>query len=274
MEENLHEENGDQSKAQGRPPLIFAVGRRRNFTIIDNDFLRDSRISYRAKGVLSACLSHGENFEFNREWIESHGTEGRDAIRSALKELREFGYLKNVKKRDSFGRIVGERYQFTDIPAQDSDDSVETEGVSADFQRPGNPAAGFSGRIRRSIEENQENPPIYPRTRKKRRQDGPLELPDWLEPYRAGIELWLTRSREKHRRAEWEVGRRSVEALRHALSLNCVEALLEVAAERKWLSLGFVGYADTIEKLAKEVHARKPGNAKTPTADVTYTLID
>ena len=55
--------------------------------------LLDARLSYRAKGILAAALSFSPGFEPNRDWINAHGAEGRDAITSAIKELRSLGYV-------------------------------------------------------------------------------------------------------------------------------------------------------------------------------------
>ena len=62
------------------------------FVTIANEALRDPRLSYRAKGILAACLTHAADFPLTRAWIDSHGTEGRDAITKAIHELRELGY--------------------------------------------------------------------------------------------------------------------------------------------------------------------------------------
>lgn len=62
-------------------------------TTIANSALCDPRLSYRARGILAACLTHTKEFQLTRQWIDAHGTEGRDAITKAIHELRELGYV-------------------------------------------------------------------------------------------------------------------------------------------------------------------------------------
>jgi hypothetical protein len=71
-----------------------------NFTIIRNDVLRDARLSYRARGVLVSLLSRPDNWRMSAEQLAGETTsEGRDAIRSALRELEIVGYLHRQKVR-------------------------------------------------------------------------------------------------------------------------------------------------------------------------------
>jgi hypothetical protein len=64
-----------------------------NFTRVPNTLLRDSRLSFKARGILVMILSHGK-WDATNEWIQSQGLEGREAIRSAVKELIQHGYCR------------------------------------------------------------------------------------------------------------------------------------------------------------------------------------
>lgn len=158
--------------AKKKAPLFRVSSQREKFALISNAALRDPTISYRAKGILAACLSHSEDFEFTRAWIEAHGTEGRDAIIAALKELRTAGYLQNIKIRSADGCVRGEYYKFSDetpakgvIPDANQGRSAGVlENRTPENQRTGKPDAGFSGRLRRPTEEDQfkKTPHIAP----------------------------------------------------------------------------------------------------------------
>lgn len=76
-----------------------------NFTIISNAVLNDDRLSFRARGVLMWLLSKPADWRTRSEAIADQSpTEGRDAIRTAMRELETLGYLVRVKAQDGRGR--------------------------------------------------------------------------------------------------------------------------------------------------------------------------
>lgn len=64
-----------------------------HFTQIPNHWIRDSRISFKARGILFLILSNDPGFTLSIRRIADQSKEGKDAIRSAIKELEFFGYL-------------------------------------------------------------------------------------------------------------------------------------------------------------------------------------
>lgn len=91
-----------------RPPL--PVDR---FVIIDNAWLRDPALSYRAKGILAYIATHAAGHELTVEQIVAEGTEGREAVRTALGELEAAGYLVRTPRRAD-NRIVGTDFELRD----------------------------------------------------------------------------------------------------------------------------------------------------------------
>jgi hypothetical protein len=89
-----------------------------HFTIIRNDVLRDNRLSYRARGLLAAILSRPDNWSIRAEQLALEGNEGRAAVRTCLKELREFGYLKTTIRKNDKGHFYTEQIIF-DTPQSD-----------------------------------------------------------------------------------------------------------------------------------------------------------
>lgn len=75
------------------------------FTIIRNEVIRDNRLSLKARGLLLLILSRPDNWRTTAEQLAEENKEGRTAILSAFKELREVGYMRQVRERDSQGRV-------------------------------------------------------------------------------------------------------------------------------------------------------------------------
>lgn len=79
-----------------------------HFTQIPNEWLRDSRLTFKARGLLAMLLSHSEGWSLSTAAIAEQNQEGKDAIRSAIAELQEFGYLNRSQVNDNgrFGEAV------------------------------------------------------------------------------------------------------------------------------------------------------------------------
>lgn len=244
------------------------------FTLILNEAIRDPNISWRAKGILAGCLSHGQNFRFTKQWIIEHGTEGRDAVIAALKELRSAGYLKNVKIRDESNRITGEFYRFTDVQEKpvDADPPGELVSRTPGFQRPEKPDAGISVRHRRPIERKpiQEPPCIPPSQPRRLTGSRRLELPEWLEPYRLHLEQWQQNRKKAHPKATPGITDSTLKGLLYAKECGILREYCEYASEKNWQSLGFIGHREAIDKLAKEFGKEQPANKST--AKIIYTI--
>lgn len=112
----------------------------RDFTQIPNAWIRDGRLSHRARGVLAVLLSHRDGWETSVEHLVKNGKEGRDAIRSALNELLDVGYLRREAAQGEGGKFSGTRY-VTQMPptAWQPVDGKSTNGA------PENPSDGFPG---------------------------------------------------------------------------------------------------------------------------------
>jgi hypothetical protein len=96
-----------------------AVGRKRKkngFTQISNSMLEDNQLSWRAKGLLAYMLSRPDNWKINKADLLKRGTEGRDAMQGALKELKDLGYLHIYSKTSGNGQIAEWVWEYDDVP--------------------------------------------------------------------------------------------------------------------------------------------------------------
>ena len=119
------------------------------FTQLRNDVLRDKRLSFRARGVLAWILSQPDNWATDADRLAREGTEGRDAIRTALRELRDAGYMVQARRQNSLGRWVTDTlvYDTPQKPAGQAEDGKPAVG---------SPAVGCSDAIRTTTTNNHQ----------------------------------------------------------------------------------------------------------------------
>lgn len=79
------------------------------FARIPKTLLNDEQLSWKAKGVLSYLIGKPPGWKVRVTDLQKRGRDGRDAVRSALMELRVHGYceLVRIKAKDgTFGESV------------------------------------------------------------------------------------------------------------------------------------------------------------------------
>lgn len=76
------------------------------FVVVPRLTIRDSSLSFKARGLLAFILDQPEGWDVRATWLVTQGTEGREAIYSALKELRAAGYYRVERRQVGGGRWV------------------------------------------------------------------------------------------------------------------------------------------------------------------------
>lgn len=77
---------------------IFRVKKDRNYTVMSNCHLKEKDMSLKAIGLLSKMLSLPDDWDYSLSGLVAICKENETAIKSALDELKTFGYLEMVKK--------------------------------------------------------------------------------------------------------------------------------------------------------------------------------
>jgi hypothetical protein len=98
----------------------------RDYTTIPNAYVRDGRLSYKARGILAVLMSHQDGYQLSLKALaESSREDGIAAVRTAVNELETFGYLVRVDKR-LHGGNNGTRWELTDptVPLFDPVDNT------------------------------------------------------------------------------------------------------------------------------------------------------
>lgn len=84
---------------------VIRVHKRNRYVIVDKTGLEDSRLSFKAKGLLAYLLSKPDNWEAQIEHLKTVSKDGRDSVRTGLKELEDYGYLYRAPVKGEDGKI-------------------------------------------------------------------------------------------------------------------------------------------------------------------------
>jgi hypothetical protein len=123
---------------------IIRAPREERFTVLNRTTINDARLSFRALGLLVYLLDKPDNWRVEAaDLSRDEGREGRDAIRTALTELADLGYLVRRRLRNDKGQWLTETFLY-DSPGHTEDG----------FPGVGAPAAGISGASSKTVCED------------------------------------------------------------------------------------------------------------------------
>lgn len=95
---------------------VFRVEKSKDYTVMSNYHLRDTALSLKAKGLLSQMLSLPEGWDYTLAGLAQINKESKDAIRSAVNELEEAGYICRRQTIDENGKFAGNEYIIHELP--------------------------------------------------------------------------------------------------------------------------------------------------------------
>ena len=84
---------------------VFRVEKNSGYTVMSNHHLRNRALSLKAKGLLSQMLSLPEDWDYTLQGLARINRESIDAIRQAIRELEQAGYIQRSRERDEKGRL-------------------------------------------------------------------------------------------------------------------------------------------------------------------------
>lgn len=85
-----------------------------DYVQIPNAWLRDEKLSRRARGLLAELMTHRAGWHITIASLQKTGPEGRDAIRNAVIELAGRGYLIRRQTQGAGGRFNEVEYEISD----------------------------------------------------------------------------------------------------------------------------------------------------------------
>lgn len=95
---------------------VFRVEKTKDYTIMSNHHLKDRRLSLKAKGLLSMMLSLPKEWDYTLKGLARISREGVDAIREAVRELEQAGYVMRSRTRNAKGQLGGAEYTIYERP--------------------------------------------------------------------------------------------------------------------------------------------------------------
>ena len=76
---------------------VIRVNKTRDYVVMSNSHFKEKDMSLKAKGLLSEMLSLPDDWDYSIAGLAAINKENETAIKSALEELKKFGYLKVTK---------------------------------------------------------------------------------------------------------------------------------------------------------------------------------
>ena len=128
---------------------VCRVTKNANYTVMSSFFLRSKKLSLKAIGLLCKVLSLPDNWDYSIDGLTAICKDGRTVIKSALKELETWGYLKKTRLKPNeteSGRFeyFYDFYEISDkdVPQEETSalstgDAKKTKAVSKKYARQG-----------------------------------------------------------------------------------------------------------------------------------------
>lgn len=85
---------------------IIRKAKKDNYSIISNGYVRNTKLSWKAKGLLTYLLHLPPTWKINIVHLQQQASDGRHSLKQGLKELQEHGYLTHENLREK-GKFCG-----------------------------------------------------------------------------------------------------------------------------------------------------------------------
>lgn len=118
---------------------VFRIEKTQNYTVMSNHHLRSKELTLKAKGLLSQMLSLPDEWDFTLAGLAAINRERVDAIRTAVWELEQAGYIVRRQGRDDKGRMIATEYIIYELPQP----APEPTCPVLDFPTSDNPTSVF-----------------------------------------------------------------------------------------------------------------------------------
>lgn len=232
----------------------FRVEKNAGYTVMSNHHLRNPGLSLKAKGLLSQMLSLPDNWDYTLAGLAKINAEGKDAIRAAVRELEEAGYIERRQTRDENGKLAGNEYIIRETPVSPSSGFPTTDNPSTVKPSTENPTEINKDKSNKDLLEKKSKKEKSPRTKLPKLSRGEVDelMRTWIDQVTDNEPVFMATALDKamrlfldHREASGNpiTSQPAVTALcnklmRHSGGASVVMIeMLETAVERGWRSV-------------------------------------
>ena len=99
---------------------MATIKRKGNFTTVTNKFIRNTEISFKAKGIFAYMASFSDEWNFTIKSMATQSKDGYDSIKTAIQELKDLGYIEYEKFSDGTGTYTLYDEPKTENPKMDN----------------------------------------------------------------------------------------------------------------------------------------------------------
>lgn len=99
---------------------VIRVEKNKDYTVMSNHHLRDKRLSLKTVGLLSIILSLPDEWDYTVKGLVAIVKDGSDAVKAALRELEEYGYLTRERARNEKGQVKKAVYSIREKPVAEN----------------------------------------------------------------------------------------------------------------------------------------------------------
>lgn len=108
---------------------VIRINKTTDYTVMSNTHFKEKEMSLKAKGLLSLMLSLPDNWDYSISGLVAICKENETAIKSALNELKGFGYLVITKRNPNETESGRFEYEYNIYEQPQEKQSKEKQGV-------------------------------------------------------------------------------------------------------------------------------------------------
>ena len=104
--------------------MIHRADHKKNYLLVNNDTIRDSRLSFEARGLLVFMLTMNDQYEFSCRGLAFATGMNKNTINRITQELQQFGYIEFIDSRSKTGKFGSCEWVVHEKPCPVSADTV------------------------------------------------------------------------------------------------------------------------------------------------------